>query len=94
LAYDASREDRFTRDPAAGGRAAGSGQNRERNKGWYWLFVLPLVFTLLPMIYNSGTPELIGIPFFYWYQMAWVPITVALMVIAYRKTTYRKTKGS
>jgi hypothetical protein len=94
LAYDASREERFTRDPTAGGSAAGSGPKHERNKGWYWLFVLPLVFTLLPMIYNSSTPELIGIPFFYWYQMAWVPITVLLMVIAYRKTTYRKAKGS
>ena len=94
MAHDASPEDRFTRDPAAGGRAAGSVQTRERNKGWYWLFVLPLVFTLLPMIYNSSSPEFIGIPFFYWYQLAWVPITVALMVIAYRKTTIRKTKGS
>jgi len=86
MAYDASREDRFTRDPAAAGRSARPGHNREHSKGWYWLFVLPLVFTLLPMIYNSADPEFIGIPFFYWYQMAWVPITVALMVIAYRKT--------
>ena len=86
MAYDASREDRFTRDPSARHAAGAPGRNHEHSKGWYWLFVLPLVFTLLPTIYNSSTPELIGIPFFYWYQMAWVPITVALMVIAYRKT--------
>ena len=87
MAYDASREDRFTRDPgAAGSGPAARGRRHEQNKGWYWLFALPLVFTLLPMIYNSRDPEFIGIPFFYWYQMAWVPITVALMVIAYRKT--------
>ena len=95
MAYDASREDRFTRDPGAAGRAPAAPVRRhEHSKGWYWLFVLPLVFTLLPMIYNSSSPEFIGIPFFYWYQLAWVPITVALMVIAYRKTTIRKTKGS
>jgi len=87
MAYDASREDRFTRDPSDGGRAAGTGhQRREHSKGWYWLFVLPFVFTLLPMIYNSSSPELIGIPFFYWYQIGWVPITVVLMIVAYRKT--------
>jgi hypothetical protein len=26
-------------------------------------------------------------PFFYWYQMAWVPISVLLTVIVYRATT-------
>ena len=86
MAYDASREDRFTRDPSARPTAGAPGRHHEHSKGWYWLFALPLVFTLLPMIYNSGSPEIIGIPFFYWYQLAWVPITVALMVFAYRKT--------
>lgn len=91
MAYDASREERFTRDPGAPGRT-GAGRPRaahETNTGWYWLFAIPFVFTLLPWIYNTSSPELIGIPFFYWYQMAWVPITVLITVLV-----YRKTKGS
>ena len=90
MAYDASREDRFTRDPSDGGRAAGTGhQRREHSKGWYWLFVLPFVFTLLPMIYNSSSPELIGIPFFYWYQLLVVLIGAALTAVVYFATKDR-----
>jgi hypothetical protein len=48
--------------------------------------VIPLVATLLPTLYNKLSPELIGIPFFYWYQLLWVPLTVALTVFVYRKT--------
>ena len=44
------------------------------------------VFTLLPWIFNTDSPELFGMPFFYWYQMAWVIITVILTVIVYVKT--------
>jgi Protein of unknown function (DUF3311) len=56
------------------------------NKGWYWLMLVPLVGTLIPTIYNHADPRLIGIPFFYWYQMAWIPISVAVTVFVYRKT--------
>ena len=37
-------------------------------------------------MYNSADPELIGIPFFYWYQMLWVPLSVVCTLIVYRKT--------
>ncbi|KNB51865.1 DUF3311 domain-containing protein [Streptomyces caatingaensis] len=33
--------------------------------------------------YARTTPEFIGIPFFYWYQMLWVPISTALTAVAY-----------
>jgi hypothetical protein len=36
--------------------------------------------------YAKQTPELLGFPFFYWYQIAWVPISVLLTVIVYLKT--------
>jgi hypothetical protein len=32
------------------------------------------------------TPEFFGLPFFYWYQFAWVPITALITGIVYRKT--------
>ena len=88
MAFDASREERFTRDRAAGDRGSTPRRTRahEKNEGLYWLFVIPLIATLFPMIYNTNSPELFGIPFFYWYQMLWVPITVILTVIVYLAT--------
>lgn len=44
---------------------------------------------LIPPIYNHAEPELIGLPFFYWYQLAWVPISVAVTALVYRKTRGR-----
>ena len=82
MAYDASREDRFTRDPDRTGRT----RRHEANTAWYWLFVLPFVFTLLPFIYNTKSPELIGMPFFYWYQTAWIVITAVITFFVYTKT--------
>ncbi len=83
MAHDASREERFTRSDGSGPRGVPSG---DRNQRLYWLFVIPFVATLLPWIYNTNSPELIGIPFFYWYQMAWVPVTVIITVFVYRRT--------
>ncbi|MGO4211186.1 DUF3311 domain-containing protein [Terriglobus sp. YAF25] len=31
------------------------------------------------------TPDLMGFPFFYWYQLAWVIIASAIMLVVYRK---------
>jgi Protein of unknown function (DUF3311) len=83
MAYDASGEQRFTRQEPGGRRGV---PVHERNTSWYWLFLIPAVFTLLPWIYNSRSPELFGMPFFYWYQMVWVPITVIITILVYVKT--------
>jgi hypothetical protein len=42
--------------------------------------------TLIPPIYNTKDPTLIGIPFFYWYLLLWVPLTVVCMVFISRFT--------
>jgi Protein of unknown function (DUF3311) len=55
-------------------------------KAWYWLLLVPLVGLLIPPIYNQVDPELFGIPFFYWYQLAWVPLSVAATWLVYEKT--------
>jgi hypothetical protein len=34
--------------------------------------------------YNKELPEVLGFPFFYWYQFLWVPITSLLIWIVYR----------
>jgi hypothetical protein len=38
---------------------------------------------LLWVPFYAGGPSLAGVPFFYWYQMLWVPLSVLLMFIAY-----------
>jgi hypothetical protein len=53
---------------------------------WYLLFLVPFAGTLIPPIYNTKDPTLIGIPFFYWYLMVWVLVTVVLMLIVNRFT--------
>jgi hypothetical protein len=50
------------------------------------LLLLPLLGTLFPMIYNRKAPELFGIPFFYWYQLLWVPIGVVVTIVVYNAT--------
>ena len=39
--------------------------------GRMWPLVIRLAGTPTPTIYNTRDPELFGVPFFYWYQMAW-----------------------
>jgi uncharacterized protein DUF3311 len=56
------------------------------HRHWYWLLLIPLLGLLIPPLYNQSDPELIGLPFFYWYQLAWVPVSVAITALVYRKT--------
>ena len=42
-----------------------------------------LVATLWVPFYNRLTPMLGGFPFFYWYQLMWVPIVAILSAVAY-----------
>ena len=50
------------------------------------LLLLPLIGTLIPEIYNRKTPSIGGMPFFYWYQLLWVALSVICTVIVYRAT--------
>ena len=49
-----------------------------------WLLVIPFIGLLWVPFYNVRTPELLGFPFFYWYQLAWVPVSSLLTWIVYR----------
>jgi hypothetical protein len=60
------------------------------HRAWYWLLVVPFIGLLIPPLYNQTDPTFIGLPFFYWYQLAWVPISVALTALVYRKTRRRQ----
>lgn len=61
--------------------------------------VAPFVAMLWIPSYNKVTPRLLDFPFFYWYQLLWVVITAALMIIAvfavkYDEAARRRTGGS
>jgi Protein of unknown function (DUF3311) len=52
--------------------------------------ILPALCLLVPFaallwvpMYAGGSPRLFGVPFFYWYQLAWVFGTPVFMGVAY-----------
>ena len=51
-----------------------------------WLLLLPLMATLYPPLYNRVEPDLLGIPFFYWYQLAAISIGVTCTLIVYLRS--------
>jgi hypothetical protein len=48
------------------------------------LLLLPFVGLLYPQFYARVDPELAGIPFFVWYQFAWVIVASVLTLVVYR----------
>jgi hypothetical protein len=58
---------------------------KHRARGWYLLLVIPFLGLLYPPLYARHDPEVFGFPFFYWYQLAWVPVTAVLTILVYRR---------
>lgn len=72
-------------EPSNADRGGGAvAPERARTRVWYLLLVVPMIGTLIPPIYNRKDPTLIGIPFFYWYLLLWVPVTVVCLVFVSR----------
>ena len=53
---------------------------------WNYLLLIPIVLPLLTFLYNSETPRLFGIPFFYWFQLALVFVSAAVTAVVYFAT--------
>jgi hypothetical protein len=70
-------------------RPAANQPPAERRSAACWLLLVPILGVLVPWIYDTRHPELIGIPFFYWYQMLWVPLSAFFSIIVYRATRGR-----
>lgn len=49
----------------------------------YLLLAIPFLGTLWVPLYDHVRPTFLGFPFFYWYQIAWVPVSVILTAIVY-----------
>ncbi|HEY4018156.1 MAG TPA: DUF3311 domain-containing protein [Pseudonocardiaceae bacterium] len=52
---------------------------------WNLLLLVPLLMLITPW-FNSDGPRFIGLPFFYWYQFAFVVVGVACVWIVYAMT--------
>ena len=56
----------------------------KKRRSWaLLLLLLPFVVLLWPPLYNFDQPELIGIPFFYWFQLLVVVLTAILTAALY-----------
>lgn len=60
-------------------------RNRSRPRLIWLLLVVPYIALLWVPFYDFRTPDLWGFPFFYWYQLLWVPVTAFLTWLVYRK---------
>jgi Protein of unknown function (DUF3311) len=63
-----------------------SEQPAPARRGRHWarvLLILPFIALLFPTLYAHADPRLAGIPFFIWYQFAWVIVGVAITGLVY-----------
>ena len=73
-------------DPPPPAPQSGLPPRRTDRSPWNWLLVVPLLVTLWPPLYNRTDPELLGIPFFYWYQLAVIAVGVLCTLVVYLRT--------
>jgi hypothetical protein len=57
-----------------------------RASPWFLLLAVPFVGTLWVPSYDRLEPRLGGIPFFYWYQFAWIFAGAILTFVVYLAT--------
>jgi len=48
------------------------------------LLLIPYVALMWLPFYNDARPSFMGFPFFYWYQLLWVPLTSLILYVVYR----------
>jgi hypothetical protein len=53
---------------------------------WYLLLLIQFVPSLWVPLYNSVEPTFLGMPFFYWFQLALVLLSAGVTAIVYFAT--------
>lgn len=71
-------------------RAADVAPPRSDRNPWNWLLLLPIVLPLLVPLFNRRDPVLLGWPFFYWVQLAFVVVGVVTTALVHRAHQRRK----
>jgi Protein of unknown function (DUF3311) len=62
---------------------------KSRKRFWYWLLLMPCVAVVCVPMFNKLEPAWHGIPFFYWYQLLWIPLSAAVIGVVYIATRER-----
>lgn len=57
---------------------------RRRVRFVYLLLAVPFAAMFAIGFYNRGEPAIAGIPFFYWYQLLWIPLGALFLLPVYR----------
>ncbi|HEX5740134.1 MAG TPA: DUF3311 domain-containing protein [Pilimelia sp.] len=81
----AGEEHAFPDEPAS----AATRHDDDRHP-WHWLLAVPVLLPLVPAVYNRRTPELFGLPAFYWIQLVYIAVGVAVTAAVYRLTRGRR----
>jgi hypothetical protein len=53
----------------------------------YLLLLVPYIAVLWVPFYNHALPAIAGVPFFYWFQLLWIPLSALLLFFVYRLDT-------
>ncbi|HVZ67972.1 MAG TPA: DUF3311 domain-containing protein [Rhizomicrobium sp.] len=61
-----------------------NGSNGARLRPIHLLLALPFISILWVGFYNRAEPSVAGIPFFYWFQLLWIPLGALLLWQVYR----------
>jgi hypothetical protein len=61
-------------------------ERKRSSKVWYVLLGVPFVGMLWVPLYDSVEPRMGGVPYFYWYQFAWIGIGAVLTAVVYFAT--------
>ena len=63
----------------------------KRFRPLYLILLIPYIALMWVPSYNRITPEIAGVPFFYWYQMLWIVLGAAVMLPIYFSEERGKT---
>uniref|UniRef100_UPI0038B3ECCE DUF3311 domain-containing protein n=1 Tax=Geobacter argillaceus TaxID=345631 RepID=UPI0038B3ECCE len=64
-------------------------RRRSAGKTLNLLLLLPFLGLLWPPLYARSEPQLLGFPFFYWYQFLWVILSAIITGFVYLATHRR-----
>jgi hypothetical protein len=60
-----------------------SSQKLRREWPWNLLFLVPVIASLAVPLFNRASPEVNGVPFFYWYQFLWIGLSAGITALVY-----------
>ena len=64
-----------------------------RFRAWNLLLLVPLISLVTP-VFNVRDPELFGLPFFYWFQVAVIPLGILCTLAVHLLTRHDDEEGA